>query len=171
MKRFQILTPTEEQKSYARENIKSSSYYQRNDTRTASKKEQYYSFLAEVVIADAFFNERPSLSKTADKGYDVDYHGTKIDVKVCSRHVLPAPNHEVHVLEPQVNNSSDDVYYLFLLWSPELEIFYVAGLMSKKGFLNTSKLYQKGEMLHNGYVIDSDQYITEIHHLACARIP
>lgn len=170
MDSFQKLIPTEEQKAYSREQTMETDYFVTRGRRASSKEEQYYSFLGEVVIADAFFNERPVIDGIIDKGYDVDYYGTKIDVKVCSRHVRPKPYHEVHILEPQVNYSPEDVYYLFLLWSPKEEVFYVAGIMSKKGFLNTSRLERKGTMLHNGYVIDSDQYITEIYHLAEVKI-
>lgn len=169
--RFQELKPTEEQRRYANENVISSAYFQRADTRDATPEEQYYAFLGEVVIADAFNNERPVLNKTADKGYDVDWFGTKIDVKTRSINVEPDEEYEEIVLAKQLENPPSDEYLLFLDYHKERGIFYVAGITSKLGFKNVARLVEAGEEKCPGFVAVEPMYFAAIKHLSVARIP
>ena len=170
-KSYQELHPTNEQMEYARKQVCSSAYFQRADTRDATKDEQYYSFLAEVVIADRLNNPRPVLKKESDKGYDVDWFGTKIDVKCRRINVYPEEYYDVVVMAAQLKNPSPDHYFLFLGWREEQQVFYVLGINSTLGFKNTAELQQPGTQVCPGFKTDDEIYVSSIKHLARVSVP
>jgi len=145
MKRFQELIPTIEQKAYARK-FTSNTINQNEHTAVATDFEVFYSFLAETIVADIFETQRPSPNKKSDEGYDFIYNGAKIDVKVCSGNAEPSEEFYVTFLAYQAKKTKAD-YLLYLLYNKDKDVYYVAGIMSVKGFLNFAKLYKKGESI------------------------
>ena len=169
--RFQELTPTKEQIEYTKRMINPEALYTRS-TRDTNEQEKFYGFLGETIVCDLFNQTRPQ--GVYDGGSDFTFNGADFDVKVRMCNAPPKEDYFVKVYKNQLLKGINDLYYLFLLYYPAKNVFYVAGVMSKKGFLNTAKLYKEGDMVGDMYRINNhteEQFVTEIYNLAVARLP
>ncbi|RLC36720.1 hypothetical protein DRH27_04825 [Candidatus Falkowbacteria bacterium] len=171
MKRFQQLKPTIEQKAYARKFTRKSIELVGCNKEESDREEGiFYGFLGETIVADIFEQQRPLPKNKKDEGFDLLYNGAKIDVKVRTGYAIPKEDYYVSFYAKQAKKSKAD-YLLYLLFNPEKEVFYVAGIMSVKGFLNFAKLYKKGDSIKgmNGQLLFKVKDESEEQYRVCIK--
>lgn len=164
MKRFQLLKPHLEQIAYVKQGLATKPDFYKGNGREASPEERYYSLLGEVLVQDALKVPRVTFDGN-DQGHDVLFNGTPIDVKVVNYNTDPNEQYEVTVLRSQLSKAPDNHYFLFLIHQDGN--YYVAGIISKKGFYNVARYIKKGENIIPGVIdAETDIYRAHIYDLA-----
>lgn len=164
MKRFQMLTPNLEQVAYVKAGLSEKPDFYKGNGRVANAEERYYSLLGEVLVQDLLKVPRVTFDGN-DNGHDVMFNGVPIDIKVSNNNADPSEQHEVTVLRSQLNKAPDNHYFLFLIHQDGT--YYVAGIISKKGFYNVARYIKKGENIIPGIIdAETDLYRAHIYDLA-----
>lgn len=123
-------------------------------------------FLGEIVTLKVL--DELGVEATQDNTYNYDIvtkDGLKIDVKTKRTSVKPKPHYGCSVTKATMNRQKCDVY-AFVRVKNDYSVAWFLGFMSKKDYLDKSKLLKKGTLdPDNNYVVKADCYNISIDQL------
>lgn len=164
---YQELRPTKEQESYAKK-LKTKDNEYNDLTRNTNTFEKYYGYLGEVVVCDLVGKPRPK--GKFDGGFDFVINNVFYDVKTSTCFVKPHNNCHVTILKDNVS-SLVGLRYIFLLYNPKENVFYLVGSLQKEVFLSMADFYGSGERTNNYLVAaNCEQYRLKVGSLDFCEI-
>lgn len=138
------ITPTEEQKEFCKNFLQQGSIATRGEF-DGNEEQQFCGILAQVIVTDMLWLDRPINTGEQDGGIDFEIKGQKFDVKCEIRNVRFSHDVFVHnVQQLQIGYETD--FYVLCSYNKSMDELEICGYISKEELIARANYFKAGDI-------------------------